>query len=215
MWKKVLFQWFEWIQSKYCRCNIKEHFKTSCANPTPNEYSNIWNKKNQTLAQKLLHHSVGLKQLSQLGISNQTANALGKCAFPEDGWFKKEIPQTVQQYRIDKRFEDLKEISTAGRIRRLEPKWTELLNEFLHPLNYYCIWTFKKHYLRKSASRKSSPYFRCDATCKVEECNCKVKIRVNEKSDRFGKSVFIGNVNHKTGALAFRQIKGEKRSLEK
>ena len=42
-----------------------------------------------------------------------------------------------------------------------------------------------------------------------------MKIRVNEKSDRFGKSVFIGNVNHKTGALAFRQIKGEKRSMEK
>ena len=42
-----------------------------------------------------------------------------------------------------------------------------------------------------------------------------MEIRVNEKSDRFGKSVFIGNVNHKTGALAFRQIKGEKRSMEK
>ena len=72
-----------------------------------------------------------------------------------------------------------------------------------------------KHYLRQSASRKSSPYFRCEATCKVEGCDCKVKITINEKSDRFGKSVFIGNVNHKTGALAFRQIKGEKRSLEK
>ena len=85
----------------------------------------------------------------------------------------------------------------------------------MHPLNCYCVWVFKKHYLRKSASRKPSPYFRCEATCKVEGCDCKVKITINEESDCFGKSVFIGNVNHKTGALAFRQIKGEKRSLEK
>ena len=49
----------------------------------------------------------------------------------------------------------------------------------------------------------------------LEGCDCKVKIKFHEKSDRFGKSVFIENVNHKTGALAFRQIKGEKRSLEK
>ena len=42
-----------------------------------------------------------------------------------------------------------------------------------------------------------------------------MKITINEKTDRSGKSVFIGNVNHKTGALTFRQIKGEKRSLEK
>ena len=42
-----------------------------------------------------------------------------------------------------------------------------------------------------------------------------MKITINEKSGRFGKTVFIGNVNHKTGALAFRQIKGEKRSMEK
>ena len=78
-----------------------------------------------------------------------------------------------------------------------------------------CCWVFKKHYLRMSASWKSSPYFRCEATCKVEGCNCKVTITINEKSDRFGKSVFIGNVNHKTGALAFLQMKGEKISLEK
>ena len=42
-----------------------------------------------------------------------------------------------------------------------------------------------------------------------------MKIKINEKSDRFGKYVFIGNVNHKTGALAVPQIKGEKRNLEK
>ena len=42
-----------------------------------------------------------------------------------------------------------------------------------------------------------------------------MKITINEKSGRFGKTVFIGNVNHKTGALVFRQIKGEKRSMEK
>ena len=124
--------------------------KPSCANPTPNECGNIRNINNQTLPQKLLDQSVGLRQLSRFGISNQTANALGKCTFPEDGRFKKEIPQTVQQFQIDERFEDLKEISTAGGNRRLEPKWTELLNEFLHPLNCYCVWVFKKH-LRKSA----------------------------------------------------------------
>ena len=102
------------------------------------------------MPQKLLDQSGGLRQLSRFGISNQTANALGKCTFPEDGRFKKGIPQTAQQFQIDERFEDLKEISTAGGNRRLEPKWTELLNEFLHPLNCYCVWVFKKH-LRKSA----------------------------------------------------------------
>ena len=86
---------------------------------------------------------------------------------------------------------------------------------FLHPINCYCVWVLKKHYLRKSPSRKSSPYFRCSATCKVERCNSKVKITINEKSHPFGKSVFLGNVNHKTGALALRQIKGEKRNLER
>ena len=85
----------------------------------------------------------------------------------------------------------------------------------MHPLNCYCVWVFKKHYLRKYASRKSSPYFRCEATSKIEGCDCEVKITINKKRDRFEKSVFIGNVNHKTGALDFRQMKGEKRSLEK
>ena len=153
--------------------------------------------------------------MSRFGISNQTANTLGKCTFPEDGRFKKEIPQTGQQLQIDERFEDLKEISTADGNRRLEPKWSELLNEFLNPLNCYCVWVFKKHYLRKSASQKSSPYFRCEATFKVEEWNSKMKITINEESDRFGKSVFIGNINHKTGTFAFCQIKSEKRNLEK
>ena len=117
--------------------------------------------------------------------------------------------------QIDERFEDLKEISTACGNGRLELKWTELLNEFLHPLNCYCVWVFKKHYLMTSKSRNSPPYFRREATCEVEGCNCKKKIPVNEISDRFGKSVFIGNVNHKTGALAFHQINGEKGNLEK
>ena len=100
--------------------------KPICTDPTPNEYANIRNSNNQTLPQKLLDQSVGLQQLPRFGISNQTANALGKCTFPEDGRFKKEIPQTVQQFQIDERFEDLKEISTAGGNRKLEPKWTEL-----------------------------------------------------------------------------------------
>ena len=163
----------------------------SCANPTPNEYANIRNINNQTLPHKLLDQSVGLQQLSRFGICNQSANALCKCTFLEDGRFKKDITQTVQQFQIDERFEELKEISTAGRNRRLEPKWTELLNEFLHPLNCYCVWVFKKHYLRKSASRKSSPYFRCEATCKVEGCESRVKITINEKSDRFGRTLFF------------------------
>ena len=165
--------------------------KPSCANPTPNEYANIRNINNQTLPHKLLDQSVGLQQLSRFRICNQSANALCKCTFPEDGRFKKDIAQTVQQFQIDERFEELKEISTAGRNRRLEPKWTELLNEFLHPLNCYCVWVFKKHYLRKSASRKSSPYFRCEATCKVEGCESRLKITINEKSDRFGKTLFF------------------------
>ena len=165
--------------------------KPSCANPTPNEYANIRNINNQTLPHKLLDQSVGLQQLSRFGICNQSANALCKCTFLEDGRFKKDIAQTVQQFQIDERFEELKEISTAGRNRRLEPKWTELLNEFLHPLNCYCVWVFKKHYLRKSASRKSSPYFRCEATCKVEGCESRVKITINEKSDRFGRTLFF------------------------
>ena len=100
--------------------------KPSFANPTPKEYANIRNNNNQRLPQKLLDHSVGLRQLSRFGISNQTANALGKCTFPEDGRFKKEIPQAVQQFQIGERFEDLNEISTAGGNRILEPKWTEL-----------------------------------------------------------------------------------------
>ena len=154
--------------------------KPSCANPTPNECGNIRNIINQTLPQKLLDQSVGLQELSRFGISDQIANALGKCTFPEDGRFKKEIPQTVQQFQIDERFEDLKETLTAGGNRRVEPKWTVLLNRFWHPLNCYCVWVFKKHYLRKPASRKSSPYFRCEATCKVERCNCKVKMIVLE-----------------------------------
>ena len=165
--------------------------KPSCANPTPNEYANIRNINNQTLPHKLLDQSVGLQQLSRFGICNQSANALCKCTFPEDGRFNKDIAQTVQQFQIDERFEELKEISTAGRNRRLEPKWTELLNEFLHPLNCFCVWVFKKHYLRKSASRKSSPYFRCEATCKVEGCESRLKITINEKSDRFGKTLFF------------------------
>ena len=52
--------------------------------------------------------------MSRFGFSNQTANALGRCTFPEDGRFKKQIPQTVKQFQIDKRFEDLEEISKAG-----------------------------------------------------------------------------------------------------
>ena len=108
----------------------------------------IRKNNNQTLPQKLLDQSVGLQQLSRFGISNQTANALGKCTFPEGGRFKKEMPQTVQRFQIDERFEDLKEVLTAGRNRRLEPKWTEMLNEFSHPQNCYCVWVFKKHYLR-------------------------------------------------------------------
>ena len=122
--------------------------KPSCVNPTPKKYANIRNKNNQTLPQKLQDQSVGLQQLSRFGISNQTANALGKCTFPEGGRFKKEMPQTVQRFQIDERFEDLKEVLTAGRNRRLEPKWTEMLNEFSHPQNCYCVWVFKKHYLR-------------------------------------------------------------------
>ena len=58
----------------------------------------IRKNNNQTLPQKLLDQSVGLQQLSRFGISNQAANALDKCSFPEDGKFKKEIPQTVQQF---------------------------------------------------------------------------------------------------------------------
>ena len=76
-------------------------FKFSCASPRLNKYSNIRNSKNQVLPQKRLDHSVGLQQLSRFGISNQTANALGKCTFTEDDQFKKEIPQTVQQFLID------------------------------------------------------------------------------------------------------------------
>ena len=67
------------------------------------------------MSQKLLYQSVCFQQLSQFGISNQTANALGKYASPEEVRFKKEIPKTVQQFQIDERFEDLKEISIAGR----------------------------------------------------------------------------------------------------
>ena len=37
----------------------------------------------------------------------------------------------------------------------------------------------------------------------------------NKKSDRFGKSLFIGDDSHKISVLAFHQIKGEKRNLEK
>ena len=48
----------------------------------------IRKNNNQTLPHKLLDQSVGLQQLSRFGISNQTANVLGKCAFPEDGRFK-------------------------------------------------------------------------------------------------------------------------------
>ena len=121
----------------------------------------------------------------------------------------------MQQFQINQRFENLIEISTTGGNRRLEPKWTELLNEFLHPRNCHCVWVFKKYFLRKSASRKSSPYFRREATCKVEGCNCEMKMSINKKSNRFGKSVFIGNINHKTSVLAFLQIKGEKRRLKK
>ena len=88
--------------------------KPSSANPTSNQYANIRNNNNQTLPEKLLDQSVGLHQLSRFGIFNQTVNALGKCTFPEDGRFKKEIPEKVQQFQIDERFEDLKEISTAS-----------------------------------------------------------------------------------------------------
>ena len=42
-----------------------------------------------------------------------------------------------------------------------------------------------------------------------------MKMPINKKSDRFGKSVSIGNINHKTSVLAFLQIKGEKRRLKK
>ena len=120
--------------------------------------------------------------MSRFGTSNQT----GKCTFPEDGRFKKEIPRcssfkSTKYLKISKKFQQL------AKIGRLESKLTELLNDFLHPLNCYCAWVFKKHCLRKSASRKSSPYFRCEATCKVEGCNDKVKITINEKNDRFRK----------------------------
>ena len=65
------------------------------------------------MPQKLLDQSVVSQQLSRFGISNQTANPLGKCTFPKDGRLKKEIPQTVEQLQIQERFEDLKEILTA------------------------------------------------------------------------------------------------------
>ena len=74
------------------------------------------------MPQKLLDQSVGSQQLSRFGISNQTANALGKCTFSKDGRLKKEIPQTVQQFQIQERFEDLNEILTADGNRRLKLK---------------------------------------------------------------------------------------------
>ena len=76
--------------------------KPSCPNPTPNEYANIRNNKNQTLPKKQLDQSVNLQQLLQFGSSNQTANALREYFFlSEDGQFKKEIQKTVQQFQID------------------------------------------------------------------------------------------------------------------
>ena len=55
--------------------------KPSCPNPTPNEYANIRNNKNQTLPKKQLGQSVNLQQLLQFGSSNQTANALREYFF--------------------------------------------------------------------------------------------------------------------------------------
>ena len=110
MWKKFYFNDSSEYKVNTADVTSTNILKPSCANPTSNEYANIRNNNSQTLPQKLLDQSVGLQQLSRFGISSQTANALGKCTFPEDGWFKKEISQTGQQFQIDERFEDLKEI---------------------------------------------------------------------------------------------------------
>lgn len=101
MLKKILFN----DKSKY-KVNTADEtptniLKPSCSNLTPNDYANIRSNNNQKLPQKQLDQSVSLQQLSQFGISNQTANAFGKCTFPEDGHFKKETPQTVQQFQFD------------------------------------------------------------------------------------------------------------------
>ena len=56
--------------------------KLLCPNPTQNKYANIRSNNSQTLLQKQLYQSVSLQQLPQFGISSQTANALGKCTFP-------------------------------------------------------------------------------------------------------------------------------------
>lgn len=76
--------------------------KPSCPNLTPNDYANIRSSNNQTLPQKQLDQSVSLQQLSQFGISNQTANAFGKCTVPEDGQFKKEFHKQCSSFNLTK-----------------------------------------------------------------------------------------------------------------
>ena len=124
LWEVLLenFSWkveksFFFNDSSECKVNTANVIPTniskpSCANPAPSEYANGRNSNNQKLPQKLLDQSVGSQHLSRFSISNQTANALGKCTFPKDGRLKKEIPQTVQQLQIQERFEDLNEILT-------------------------------------------------------------------------------------------------------
>lgn len=51
--------------------------------------------------------------VQQFDISNQTSNAPGKCTFPEDVKFKRDIPQTEKQFQIEEKFEEPKEILTA------------------------------------------------------------------------------------------------------
>ena len=85
MWKKFYFNDSSEYKVNTADVTSTNILKPSCANPTSNEYANIRNNNSQTLPQKLLDQSVGLQQLSRFGISSQTANALGKCTFPEDG----------------------------------------------------------------------------------------------------------------------------------
>ena len=104
-----------------------------------------------------------------------------------------------------------RKIRVAMEHRQFTGEWTILVNEMLKKVNPYCVWIFKGHYIKSENSRKTSPFFRCEAKCKIPCCTSKIKVLVVNEGDSKAKIIQSGRVNHPTGSTAARQIKGKTR----
>eukprot|EP00112_Aurelia_sp_Birch-Aquarium-sp1_P007934 Seg1866.7 transcript_id=Seg1866.7/GoldUCD/mRNA.D3Y31 product="Sentrin-specific protease 1" protein_id=Seg1866.7/GoldUCD/D3Y31 len=148
---------------------------------------------------------------ADIGLSAETASILAKTTVPDGGSFSAVIDKAQRAVDLDPAWRNLP-ITTLNGQRRFTGDWTSFFNNVITGINPYCVFSFKNNHIKKEGSRKrKSPFFKADAKCTVDPCQCKAILSIDDEKKNTLSISFVGDIVHKSNVLKSRKITGSER----